>query len=85
MILRSGAIVEQKGRLIYVGDKEILSAVAVEVRGVHPHAGLHRSLVGEAHAREEPDLFPLIAAAIQPQKVLNGCRWQQRGRGSGRC
>ena len=63
--------VEREHLLIDIGDKQVLPAVAVDVGGVHPHAGACLSVFAEAHLGGQRGLLPLALPAIHEQEILH--------------
>ena len=70
-------LVEREHFLIDVGDEEVLPAVAVEIGGIHAHAGAGAAVLAESHFGRQRDLFPLglafgIRSAVHEEEVLHG-------------
>ena len=61
-------LVEREHLLIHVGDEEVLPAIAVEIGGIHAHAGAGAAILAESHFGRERDLFPLASGLWHPAR-----------------
>ncbi len=62
--------------MVYVGNKQILPSVSVEVRCIHSHARTRPPTIAETDARLQGNLIPLPLAirprtAIHEEKILH--------------